>query len=58
MTRTHAVGSLLRFAGFLLLIAAVIPAVRGDGINVTRMVIAIALFMTGIIVGLKARQTK
>ena len=58
MTTTHAVGSLLRFTGFLLLIAAVIPAARGDGVNVTRLVVAIAFFLIGIIVGLKARRAK
>ena len=58
MTKTHAVGSLLRFSGFLLLIAALIPALRGSGVNVVRLTIAIALFVTGIIVGLKARRSE
>jgi hypothetical protein len=58
MTPPHAVGSLLRFTGFLLLIAAVIPAARGEGLNVTRFVMAIFFVILGLIVGVKARGTK
>ena len=55
MNKASATGSLLRFTGFLLLIAAIIPSLRGDGLNTTLFVIALAFFIIGLAVGLKAR---
>ena len=56
MTRTHAVGSVLRLAGFITFIAATLPVFRGAEMNVTLFGIAVALFMIGIFGGVKARR--
>ena len=49
-------GSAFRLIGFVFLVVAVVPAVRGEGINMGFFAPGIVFWIIGLAVGLKAKR--
>lgn len=56
VTNTSRIGSAFRLIGFVLLVVSIAPVFRDEGINVSLLVPAIAFWIIGLILGLKARR--
>jgi hypothetical protein len=50
------IGSAFRLIGFVFLVIAVAPAVRGEGINISLLAPGLALWVIGLVIGLKAKR--
>lgn len=58
MNSAQAAGSLLRFSGFLLLMATGALYVNNKEVNVTLLGSGSALFIAGLVIGLKHRKPR
>ena len=57
MTANSRIGSAFRLIGFVLLVVSIAPVFRDEGINVSLLVPAIAFWIIGLVLGLKARSS-
>ena len=56
MNPNRRVGSAFRLIGFVFLVVSIVPAIRGEGVNVSLLVPGIAFWVIGLVLGLKARH--
>jgi hypothetical protein len=56
MSRNTRIGSAFRLIGFGFLVVAIVPAFRGEGVNVGLLAPGLAFWVIGLVLGLRARR--
>lgn len=56
MTGNSRIGSAFRLIGFVFLVVAIVPAFRGEGVNMSLLAPGLAFWIIGLVIGLKARR--
>ena len=56
MAANPRIGSAFRLIGFVFLVIAVVPAFRGEGVNLSLAAPGLAFWIIGLVIGINARR--